>query len=270
MILTHRVDGDGPPLILLNGGMMSITAWDSFIPGLSQRWRVVRCDFRGQLRTAGPFPRSLDEHAQDVINLMDFLGIETAHWMGVSFGALVAMLAAALHGDRVQQLTVITATERTDARMRRESAEGRALAEQAAAGGEGGAELFRRILTQTWSDQWLARQPEDFVESRIRQIATLPPAFFAGSAAILAILEDLDLTPILGRITAPALVIGGAEDRMFPPEHSRAIAALIPGAKLEIVEGTGHGLLFERGDRVLELLGQNGETLSADGADERR
>jgi pimeloyl-ACP methyl ester carboxylesterase len=255
LILTHRVDGDGPPLILLNGGMMSIAAWDPLIPGLVQRWRVVRCDFRGQLRTGGPFPRSLDEHARDVIDLMDALGIETAHWMGVSFGAEVAMVAAALHGHRVQQLTVITATERTDDRMRRDAVEGRALAEQAAAGGEGGAALFRQIFNQTWSGQWLARQPTDFLESRIRQIAALPPEFFAGSAAILAILENLDLTPILGRITAPTLVIGGADDRMFPPEHSRTIAALIPGAKLEIVEGTGHGLLFERADRVLELLG---------------
>ena len=233
---------------------MSIAAWDALIPELSRRWRVVRCDFRGQLRTGGPLPRSLDEHARDVIDLMDLLGIETAHWLGVSFGAEVAMVAAALHGHRVRRLTVITATERTGARMRRDAAEGRALAERAAAGGEGGAELFRQIFTQTWSDRWLARQPADFLESRIRQVAALPPEFFAGSAAILAILEDLDLTPILGRITAPTLVIGGAEDRMFPPKHSRAIADLIPDATLEIVDGTGHGLLFERADRVLELL----------------
>lgn len=254
MTLTHRVDGDGPPLILLNGGLMSIGAWDSLIPDLSQRWRVVRCDFRGQLRSGGPFPQSLEEHARDVVELMDVLGIETAHWVGVSFGAEVAMVAAALHGERVRQLTVITATERTDARMRQDAADGRALAEQAAAGGNGGQELFRQILTQTWSEQWLARQPADFVESRLQQVAHLPPAFFAGAAAILTLLDDLDLTPILGRITAPTLVIGGADDRIFPPEHSRAIAALIPGAKLEIVEGTGHGLLFERADRVIELL----------------
>lgn len=255
MTLTHRMDGDGPPLILLNGGLMSIGAWDSLIPELSQRWRVVRCDFRGQLRTAGPFPRSLDEHAQDVVDLLDVLGIESAHWVGVSFGAEVAMVGAAIHGARVRQLTVITATERTDARMRQDAAEGRALAEEAAAGGEGGTELFRRILTQTWSEQWLARQPADFVESRLEQISVLPPAFFAGAAAILSLLDDLDLTSILGSITAPTLVIGGADDRIFPPEHSRAIAALIPGATLEIVEGTGHGLLFEQADRVIELLG---------------
>jgi pimeloyl-ACP methyl ester carboxylesterase len=138
--------------------------------------------------------------------------------------------------------------------MRREAAEGRELAESAAAGGEGGAELVRRIFKQTWSDQWLARQPAGFLEARMQQVAALPPAFFAGSAAILGLLEDLDLTPLLGDITAPTLVIGGADDRVFPPEHSRAIAERIPGAKLEIIEGTGHGLLFERADRVLELL----------------
>ena len=46
----------------------------------------------------------------------------------------------------------------------------------------------------------------------------------------------------------------GADDRVFPPEHSRAIAELIPNAQLEIIEGTGHGLLFERADRVMELM----------------
>lgn len=254
MTLTHRVDGDGPPLILLNGGLMSIAAWDPFIPALSSRHRVIRCDFRGQLRSAGPYPTSLEEHAGDVVDLMDTLGIKSAHWMGVSFGALASMVAAARHGDRVSQLTVITATERTDARMRQEAAEGRALAENAAQGGAGGAELVRRIFAQTWSEKWLAHQPAGFMKARMKQVAALPRAFFAGSAAILALLEDLDLTPLLGDITAPTLVIGGADDRVFPPEHSRAIADLIPGATLEIVEGTGHGLLFERADRILELM----------------
>jgi 3-oxoadipate enol-lactonase len=254
LTLTHRIDGTGPPLILLNGGLMSITAWDPFIPGLSSRYSVIRCDFRGQLRSGGPLPTSLDEHARDVVDLMNTLGIESAHWMGLSFGALVSMVAAARHPDRVGQLTLIAATERTDARMRREAAEGRALAESAAAGGEGAAQMVRRIFSQTWSDEWLARQPAGFMEARIQQVAALPRAFFEGSAAILGLLEDLDLTPLLGDITAPTLVIGGADDRVFPPEHSHAIADLIPGAKLEIIEGTGHGLLFERADRVMELL----------------
>ena len=85
-------------------------------------------------------------------------------------------------------------------------------------------------------------------------VATLPASYFLGAAAILGVLETLDLRPQLGGIKAPALVIGGEHDRIFPVEHSRAIAAAIPGARLEVIAGTGHGLLIERMDRVLELL----------------
>jgi 3-oxoadipate enol-lactonase len=138
--------------------------------------------------------------------------------------------------------------------MRSNARDGRRIAERAAAGEGGGEELFRSVLEATWSDRWLAKQPPDFMEQRMRQVALLPPVFFAGAAAILALLDTLDLTPDLGGITAPSLVIGGEHDRVFPPEHSRAIADAIPNARLVIVPGTGHGLLFECGEQVIELL----------------
>lgn len=253
-MLNHRVDGDGPPLILLNGGLMSIGAWQPIMPALTARYRVIRCDFRGQLLTPGPYAQSWDEHAADVIELLDHLGVERAHVAGVSFGAEVAMLLAATYRDRVERLTVITATERTTDAMRADAREGRRIAERAAAGEGGGEELFRHVLAATWSEWWLAKQPPDFMEQRLRQVALLPPRFFAGAAAILALLDSLDLTPHLGHITAPTLVIGGEHDRVFPPEHSRAIADAIPNARLVIVPDTGHGLLFECAERVIELL----------------
>ena len=253
-MLTHRIDGEGPSLILLNGGLMSIGAWDSFLPALTSRHRVIRCDFRGQYLTPGPYAESWDDHARDVIELLDHLGVERAHVTGVSFGAEVAMLLAARYGNRVEHLTIITATERTTEAMRSDARDGRRIAERAAAGEGGGEELFRNVLEATWSASWLAKQPPDFMEQRLRQVASLPPAFFAGAAAILALLDSLDLTPHLGHIIAPTLVIGGEHDRIFPAEHSHAIAAAIPNARLVIVPDTGHGLLFECGERVIELL----------------
>lgn len=253
-MLTHKVDGDGPPLILLNGGLMSIGSWQQMMPGLAPHFRVIRCDFRGQLLTPGPYAESWEEHAADVIELLDHLGVERARVAGVSYGAEVAMFLAALYPDRVERLTVITATERTVDWMRENAREGKRIAERAAAGGGGGEELFRNVLDATWSESWLAKQPPDFMEQRLRQVALLPPSFFAGAAAVLGILDTLDLTPFLGRITAPTTVIGGEHDRVFPPEHSRAIAAAIPNARLVIVPGTGHGLLFECGEQVVELL----------------
>ena len=256
-MLTHRVDGDGPPLILLNGGLMSIGAWQPVVAGLMADHRVIRCDFRGQLLTPGPYAESWEEHARDVVELLDHLGVERAHVAGVSYGAEVAMFVAALFPERVGRLTVITATDRAVDWMRDNAREGVRIATRAAAGEGGGEELFRNVLDATWSEAWLAKQPPDFMEQRLRQVALLPPAFFAGAAAILRILDTLDLTPLLGMITAPALVIGGEHDRVFPPEHSRAIAAGIPNARLVIIPNTGHGLLFECGEQVVELLRAN-------------
>ena len=233
---------------------VSIGAWQAMMPALTARYRVIRCDFRGQLLTPGPYAESWEEHAADVIELLDHLGVQRAHVAGVSYGALVAMLLAATHRERVERLTIITATDRTTDAMRENAREGQRIAERAAAGGGGGEELFRNVLEATWSESWLAKQAPDFMQQRLRQVALLPPSFFAGAAAILALLDSLDLTPHLGNITAPALVIGGEHDRVFPPEHSRAIADAIPNARLVIVPDTGHGLLFECAERVLELL----------------
>ena len=249
MTLTHRIDGAGPPLLLLNGGLMSIATWQPYVDFLSGRYRVVRCDFRGQLLTPGPpFATSWESHADDVAALLDALEIERAYVVGVSFGALVAMHLAALYPTRVSRLTVISATDYTTAAMRADAAEGRALAASDPAA------LFRRVARKTWSASWLAAQPADFIEQRARQMASLPRQFFEGAAAILSLIETLDLRPHLAKIAAPALVVAGEHDEVFPPEHSRAIAAAIPDARLEIVEGTGHGLLFERPERVIELL----------------
>ena len=255
MTLTHRIDGDGPPLVLLNGGFMSISAWEPFVAQLTPAHRVIRCDFRGQFLTPGPYPDSLDAHAGDVLELLDDLGIRSAHVAGASFGAEVGMMLAARAPERVERLTVITATERTTERMRRDAREARALAEEAAAGNRDAAErLFRRVFANTWSEAWLVKQAPDFVDARVAELASLPPAYFAGAAALLQILETLDLTNDLGHITAPTFVLGGDDDRVFPPEHSSAIASAIPNARLEILAGTGHGLLVERADRVIEVL----------------
>jgi len=246
-VLTHRIDGDGPPLLLLNGGLMSIGTWQPFADALSPRYRVIRCDFRGQLLTPG-IADSWSLHASDVVSLLDFLAIECAHLCGVSFGAEVAMHVAALHSSRVSQLTVISATDYTTEAMRAEAVEGAELAARDPA------ELFRRVARKTWSASWLATQPPDFIEQRARQMAMLPPPFFAGAAAIIRLLDDLDLRPLLPRIAAPTLVIGGEQDEVFPIEHSVAIAAAIPNARLEIVPNVGHGLLFECSQRVIALL----------------
>ncbi len=99
--LAHEVAGQGPPLLLLNGGLMSLRAWEPVVTRLRTQFTVIRCDLRGQLLSPGAPPATLSGHADDVCALLDHLGIGQAHVAGASFGALVGITCAAHHLARV-------------------------------------------------------------------------------------------------------------------------------------------------------------------------
>lgn len=251
-LLTHRVTGQGEPLLLLNGGLMSIAAWDRIVGPLEASFQVVRCDFRGQLLSPGEPEPLLSAHVEDVIRLLDALGLERVHLAGVSLGGLVGTLLAALHPERARSLAVITSTERVTPAMWEETAEMRQIAREAAEGGDGG-RVLDFLLPRTYTAEYLEAQRTAMGFYR-QWVAALPAVWFRGLAAILSSLEGLDLTPHLGAIRCPTLIVAAAGDRTFPPEHARALAAGIAGSRLEIVPGGSHGLIVEQSEQVMEIL----------------
>lgn len=251
-VLTHATTGDGPPLLLLNGGLMTYAAWEPLAVPLARSVRLIRCDFRGQLLSPGDPPATLDGHAADLAALLDALQIESAHVVGASFGALVGIVMAARLPSRVRSLVAINATERVTPEM----AEGGAALREAcrvAAGGGDGRRIFDLIADATWSPAF-RREHETLFATRREQIGLLPRSWFAGLERLMAPLDRLDLTPLLPSIACPTLVIGGDADLTFPVEHSRALAAGIPGARLVVVAGGSHGLTIERAAEVSALI----------------
>jgi pimeloyl-ACP methyl ester carboxylesterase len=251
-ILAHAVNGDGPPLLLLNGGLMSYAAWDPFVPPIARACRVVRCDFRGQLLSPGEPPGTFAGHADDLLRLMDALDIDAAHIAGASFGALAGITLAARAPDRARSLVAMTATDRVTPEMEAGGARLREACRAALDGGDGG-RVFDLVSEATWSAEFLKAQAAVLAVRR-QAVAMLPPAWFIGLERLLASMDGLDLRPLLPRITCPTLVIGGDQDVTFPIEHSRELAARIPGARLEVVPGGCHGLVVEHAPRVIELL----------------
>lgn len=251
-ILTHRVSGEGEPVLLLNGGLMSIAAWDKIAAPLEGRFQVVRCDFRGQLLSPGePEPR-LEAHVADVIALLGHLGIERVHLVGVSYGGLVALRLAAMHPERARSLAAVSTTDRVTPETWKETAEMREIAREAAAGGDGG-RILDFLLPRTYTPAHLESQSTAIGFYR-QWMASLPAVWFRGLAALLSSMQGLDLNPHLGAIRCPVLVVSAEGDRTFPPEHSRALAAAIPGARLVIEPGGSHGFVVEQSERVQELL----------------
>src|SRR5450756_1780860 len=111
VVLAHRVDGDGPPLLLLNGGMMSMAAWEPVARRLARRRRVIRCDFRGQLLSPGEPRASMEDHADDVAALLDALGERHVDVVAASYGAYVGLLLAARHPEPVGSGLAATVTD---------------------------------------------------------------------------------------------------------------------------------------------------------------
>ncbi len=253
-VLTHRVDGAGPPLVLLNGGLMSLAAWEPVARALAARCQVVRCDFRGQLLSPGEPPATLEGHVADVLALLDHLALSRPHVAGTSFGAFVAVKLAARHPERVASLALLAAADRVK-KSSDDVALGLALREAcraAAAGGDGG-RVLDLLAQETYSPEWLAARSE-LLRQRREQVAALPPAWFHAVEKYLHALDGLDLRPDLARVLCPSLVVAAEVDRIFPVGASRALAARLREATLEIVEGAGHAVVVEAPDAVARIL----------------
>jgi pimeloyl-ACP methyl ester carboxylesterase len=253
-MLAHRVDGTGDPLLLLNGGMMTMAAWDGIVARLASGYRVIRCDFRGQLASlalGGP-PPTLDGHATDLLTLLDHLGVPRAHVVGASFGALVGIVLAASQPDRVQTLVAANATDAITPDDRLEGEPLRRAVRDAAGGGDGRV-VLDLMAPRTFSDAWMAASAAEY-EVRRARFGSLPAAWFAGIDGLLGALEHADLRPLLPRLSMPTLVVAAERDRTFPPARSQALAAGIAGASLVIVPGAAHALVAENPAAFVEAI----------------
>jgi 3-oxoadipate enol-lactonase len=247
--LAYRIDGRGETILLLNGGFMTISSWDTTAAVLAERYRVVRCDFRGQLRSPGARHFGLAGHVGDLVALLDSLGIDHVHALGTSFGAEVALLLAALHPARVASVIAAAATDVATPASADRGGELKRELERAAEGGDR-ARLFTSLEELLYSPGYAAAHREELT-ARAAQVALLPDWWFAGAAGLVATLEKLDLRPHLRAIACPVLVLAAEKDRIMPVERAQSLGAALPSARLEVVPGSGHALVVEQPDRFL-------------------
>ncbi len=253
-LLAHRVDGDGGATILfLNGGLMTYAAWQPYVDTFKSEYRLLRCDLRGQLLSPGDAPAHVGGHVDDVVALLDALGMAAVHVVATSLGAFVGLLLAARRPGRVLSLAAITTTARVDERGAAGARELRRLALEAASGGDAG-RVFDFVRDGSYSPAYVAGNVE-LLSQRRRAVASLPASFFRGAASLAASLEGLDLTGELPNISCPTLVVEAGLDVTFPAPQSEEVAGLIPGARLETVADCGHALVVEKPRDLLDRLG---------------
>jgi len=253
-------DPDASPLLLVMGLGTQMLGWDEeFCELLATRgFRVVRFDNRDighstMLEAAGAPGRVdlflgrregaaylLPDMARDAIGLMDHLGIESAHVVGVSMGGMIGQTLAIEHPQRVRSLVSIMST--TGSRRVGTptlKAFGLMLAE-APRDRDGYVERVLKTFKVIGSPAYPA------AEDRLREIAGRMYDRSHNPRGILrqmhAITASGDRTAALRKLSLPVGVIHGSRDPLVRPSGGRATVRAVPGARLRIVEGMGHDL----------------------------
>ncbi|SFL04495.1 3-oxoadipate enol-lactonase [Geodermatophilus ruber] len=241
---TEEGPRDAPVVVLSNSLGATRAMWDAQVPALAERFRVVTYDTRGHGASPVPAgPYSLDDLVDDVVALLDRLGIRRAHVAGLSLGGMTAMRLAAREPERVDRIALLCTSSLLGPR---EAWTDRARTART----EGTGALAPTVVGRWFTPGFAAAEPE-LVGRMQAMIAGTPDEGYASCCEAIA---DMDLRADLPTITAPTLVVSGVEDPATPPEHQQAIVDGIPGARLLSVSPGAHLANIEQASQVTGAL----------------
>lgn len=238
--------GRQPVIVFIHGAQQDHSCW-----GLQSRWfahhgfSVLAPDLPGHGQSAGePLP-SVEAIADWIADLLDVLGVAQASIVGHSMGSLVTVELAVRHAARVKQAVLIgtslpmpVAPVLLDAARDNEPKAAAMINEWSySASGQIGGNTVPGLWLLGVNQRLMARQKRG--------------VFHVDLTACNAYTRSLDTLSV---IAVPVLVVAGSQDKMTSPKVAKAVLAAIPGARLASIEGSGHALMAERPDAVLDAL----------------
>jgi pimeloyl-ACP methyl ester carboxylesterase len=241
------VRGSGPGLLLAHGGGGSIEGnFGSILDELATTHTIVGPDYPGSGDTPrSPEPLALDEVADALVRGAVDAGVERFAVLGYSLGTAVAVRIAVRHPERVTGLVLTAGFAHPDNRMRLAV---RIWQDLLAVGDR---ELTARyLMLLAASAPALNALSPDEVEAAVAGLAEFIPA---GSPEHVGLVTGVDTRDDLPLVSAPTLVVATVLDGLAPPEHSRQLAAGIPGAELVEV-AAGHDVGSEARDEWLAAI----------------
>lgn len=242
--------GSGPAVLLVHGFPLNRHMWRPQVAILvAAGYRVIVPDLRGfgDSEVTDP-PGSMDLLADDLVELLDHLGLSQAAVVGMSMGGYLLFNLLERYPQRVQAAVFAVTRAGADSAEAR-AARRRLVDEVLRFGPQVVADRFQQVL---FAPDTEAERPRLAEEVYSWMVATASSGLAAG---LLAMAQRRDSTALLPLITAPALAIGAEQDQVCPPDQLRAIAAAVPGCRLCIIPGAGHMVNLEQpGDFNRALL----------------
>jgi len=248
IVTSFELDGprDAPVVTLSHSLAASLEMWEPQLAALTQMYRVLRYDTRGHGGSeVPPGPYTLEMLADDVVGLLEGLGIERTHFIGLSMGGMIGQALALRHPETLYSLVLAD----TSSRMPPESGpiwdERVATAER-----EGMAALVEGTIARWFTRPFVERCPEIVDGVRLLIRSTAPQGFSSCSQAI----RCLDYAARLHEIRIPTLVIVGEEDMGTPVAASELMHEAIAGSKLVVIPSAAHLSNIEQAEKFNEAV----------------
>jgi 3-oxoadipate enol-lactonase len=245
-MLYYREAGEGRLALFIHGFPLDHSLWLDQLAGLAHVRRCVAVDLRGFGRSDPVVEPTLSMEmlADDMAELIEALGCDSADVVGLSMGGYVALALWELRPAVVRTLTLAdtrAAADGPEGRQKRQAMIDLVL------------DQGRLVLATDVMRSMLAPGPSAPVQARVRSMVE-GTRYETIVAALQGMRDRQDRTHVLPSISVPALVVGGEQDASCPPSQMRALAQAIPGARTVIVPGAGHFSPLERPAEVNEAL----------------
>lgn len=246
--LSYERGGSGPPLLLIMGLSGTLRHWgEPFLEPLQAHFDTIVYDHRGvgaSSRVEQPF--AIADLAADAAGLLQALGVESAHVLGISMGGMVAQELALSQPERIRTLTLGCTYC---------GGPGSSLPPQP----ELGAAIMSGDRERAVRAMWEANISPTFA-ANADAYASFRAIGAEHRVAIPVTMEQLsaitrhDTSTRLSALEMPTLVVHGTVDQIIPVENGQMVAELIPGARLEILQDIGHLFFWELPERSAELV----------------
>jgi YbgC/YbaW family acyl-CoA thioester hydrolase len=238
--LAVDVRGQGPAVLFIHGFPLDHTIWEHQLSHLDG-WLRIAPDLRGMGQSDAPdLGYSMATYAEDLLALLNSLGVERVVLCGLSMGGYVAFEMLRRARYRVQGLILMDSRAEADSPEARKARD--ASSAQAREGGA--AAVAAAMLPKILASATATDNP--VLAERVRRMMEATPV--AGMLGAITTLRDRpDSTPLLPTLEGlPSLVVVGEEDQLTPPARSQAMADLLPGSRLIVIPGAGHLTPMER------------------------
>jgi 3-oxoadipate enol-lactonase len=233
-VINYEIEGvPGAPVVTLSHALATnLKLWEPQMPALLRTYRVLRFDTRGHGRSYAPDgPYSMEMLAADVIGLLDSLGLERTHFLGLSMGGMIGQVLAVKYPQRLEKLVLCDTSPRVPPEMAPVWEDRIRVVEK-----EGMSAVVEETLGRWLSEDFRRNQPG--LTGRIQDMIVQTPV--PGYAGCCRAISSFDLLEELPQIKAPTLIMVGEKDPSSPVSTAEEMMQQIKRAELFVLPGALH------------------------------